>query len=255
MAQMTMASSFDVIRLCSLLLILLKSDITALLSRPLWTQLSGGYADVATTSRKSFIVWSVSNGPARLIIDNTRQIQEVALQRKYDQKNNNNDKVYSFQRTSGTTSTGLWESKVRNAIVSKQWNEASKMLMTLNSTKLSSGRDIVYVITETSRRNQNLSAIIPLLSSMVKLERGFDYTTENDIMPLLFDCSKTNRISTGYRIVSWLYNRNVKFSAKTYSVLLKGKTHSLSSVFNTFLLSLVIFVLLFFSIVMRVEVL
>ena len=224
MPQKTMASSYDVIRLCSILLILLKSDITALLSRPLWSQLSSGY-DAATTSRKSFVAWSVSNGPARLIIDNSRQVQEIAIQRKYDQKNNYNDKVYSFQRSGVTTSTGLWESKVRNAIVSKQWDEASKLLMTLNSTKLASGRDIVYVITETSRRSQNLSAIIPLLSSMVKLERGFDYSTENDIMPLLFDCSKTNRISTGYRIVSWLYSRNMRFSAKTYSVLLKGKEH------------------------------
>ena len=222
MLQSKMVSSYDMIRLCSFLLILLKSDISAFLNQPLWSQLSSGNSDIASTNRRSFIAWSVTNGPARLIIDNSRQIQEVAVQRKNDKDNNNDPKVYSFQRSGGTTSTGLWESKLRNAIVTKQWAEASKHLITLNSTKLSSGRDIVYVITETCRRSQNLSAIIPLLSSIVKLEKGFDYTTENDIMPLLFDCSKTNKISAGYRIISWLYNRGVKFSAKTYSVLLKG---------------------------------
>lgn len=217
-----MISSYDMLRLCLLSLILFKPDISAFLSRPLWSQLSSGYSDVANTNRKLFIAWSVSNGPTRSIVDDSRQIQEINVERKSERKNKNYSKSSNSLGGSGA-STGLWESTLRNAIVYKKWQDASKMLMTLNSTKLSSGRDVVYVITETSRRSQNLSAIIPLLSSLVKLERNYDFTTEDDIMPLLFDCSQTNRIPIGYRIVSWLYTRNVKFSAKTYSVLLKGK--------------------------------
>lgn len=216
-------SCYDIIRLSTFFLILFsKSDTNAFLAKPLWSQALNINNNGPYPYRKPLIAWSVTNEPLRLIIDDSRQIQEIALQRKNEKENSNNPRVYSFQRSSGTTSTGLWESKLRKSIVTKQWEDASRLLRTLNSTKLTSGRDVVYVITETSRKNQNISAIIPMLSSMVKLERGFDYTTENDIMPLLFECSKVNSISAGYRIVSWLYKRNVKFSAKTYSVLLKG---------------------------------
>jgi hypothetical protein len=216
-------SYYDIIRLSLFFLILSsKSDTSAFIAKPLWSQALNTNNDGPYPYRKSLIAWSVTNEPLRLIIDDSRQVQEVALKRKNEKLNSNDPRVYSFQRSSGTTSTGLWESKLRKSIVTKQWDDASKLLRTLNSTKLTSGRDVVYVITETSRKNQNLTAIIPLLSSMIKLERGFDYTTENDVMPLLFECSKTNSISSGYRIVSWLYKRNVKFSAKTYSVLLKG---------------------------------
>lgn len=217
-----MISSYYIIRLCSLSMILLKSDISAFLSRPLWSQISNGYTDITHTNRNLLITWSVSNGPQQLTIEDSRQTQEVDIQRKRAKMGENYSKSSKSERET-RTSTGPWESTLRNAIISKQWVDASKMLATINSTKLASGRDVVYVITETSRRSQNISAIIPLLSSLVKLEKSFDFTTEDDVMPLLFDCSQTNRIPAGYRIVSWLYTRNVKFSAKTYSVLLKGK--------------------------------
>jgi hypothetical protein len=216
------------IRLSTFFLILFsKSDTSAFIAKPLWSQASNTINDGPYPYRKPLIAWSVTNEPLRLVIDDSGQIQDIALKRKNDKQNSNDPRVYSFQRSSGTTSTGLWESKLRKSIVTKQWEDASKLLRNLNSTKLTSGRDVVYVISETSRKNQNLTAIIPLLSSMIKLERGFDYTTENDVMPLLFECSKTNSISSGYRIVSWLYKRNVRFSAKTYSVLLKGNEISL----------------------------
>ena len=222
MPQAAMISLYDIIRISSLLLLLPKSDIDAFLSQPQCLQFSTSYSDVRSTYRKSFEAWSVTSGPPKLVIDNSRQIHDVASERKYNKQNGQTSRVYSFQRSSATTSTGLWESKLRSSIVTKKWDEASSLLRTLNSTKLPSGRDVVYVITETSRKNQNISAIIPLLSAVVKLERGFDYSTENDIMPLLSECSMNNRISAGYRIVTWLYGRDMKFTAKTYSVLLKG---------------------------------
>ena len=199
----------------SFLLIILESNINAFTSRP-----SHFLFDGSSCYRKSMVAWSTTNEQARLL-DNSAQIKDVAETGKSSNQNHN-QKVYSFQRISGTTSTSLWESKLRKSIVTKQFDEAFALLRTLNSTRLASGRDVVYVITETCRKSQNMRTIIPLLSSMVKLPDNFDYTTEDDIMPLLVDCSKTKSISSGYRIISWLQDRKVKFSAKTYSVLLKG---------------------------------
>jgi hypothetical protein len=213
-------------------LLLLKADINAFLSLPLWSQSSNSYAyspnspysaSSSTINRRFLLRCSViEGGSGRSLLDNFQLVEEVAAQRKYDKKNNYNSKIFSFQRVSGTTSTDLWEHKLRTAIVTKNWKGAYKLLKEVNSTRLSTGRDVVYVITETSRRNNNISAIIPLLSSMTNLEEGFDHTTENDVMPLLSDCSKMNSISVGYRIVSWLHTRKVQFSARTYSVLIKG---------------------------------
>ena len=169
-----MISLYDIIRVSSLLLLLPKSDIDAFLSQPQCLQFSTSYSDARSTYRKSFEAWSVTSGPPKLITDNSRQTHDVASERKLNKQSGQTTRVYSFQRSSATTSTGLWESKLRSSIVTKKWDEASILLQTLNSTKLPSGRDVVYVITETSRKNQNISAIIPLLSAMVKLERGFD---------------------------------------------------------------------------------
>lgn len=229
-----LSSSYEIVRVTLILLVLLKSDISAFLGKPVWST----YSYVTCANRRPLIC-SVKSGPVQL--ENSLQTQAIAIQRKYDKKNNYNSKVYSFQRASGTTSTSLWESKLRNAITTKKYDEAFSLLRDLNSTKLPSGRDVVYVITETSRRSNNISAIIPLLSSMTKMANEFDYTTENDVMPLLFDCSTTNSISFGYRIVSWLLKRNVQFSAKTYSVLLKGKSkvfHFFTSILSLLLLTL-----------------
>lgn len=217
---MLSSSFYEIVRITLILQVLLKSDISAFLSKPAWST----YSYLTCTNRRP-LACSVKSEPTRL--ESSQQTQDVALQRKYDKKNNYNSKVYSFQRGSGTTSTSLCESKLRNAISTKNYDEAFSLLRNLNSTKLPSGRDVVYVITETSRRSNNISAIIPLLSSMTEMANGFDYTTENDIMPLLFDCSTSNSISYGYRIVSWLLQRDVRFSAKAYSILLKGTSRVL----------------------------
>ena len=213
----------------SFLLIILESNINAFTSRPSSAHVSYSLLDGSSCYRKSMVAWSTTNDHARLL-DNSPQLQDVGETGKNGNLNHN-QKVYSFQRGSGTTSTSLWESKLRKSIVTKQFDDAFELLRTLNSTKLASGRDVVYVITETCRKSQNMRTIIPLLSSMVKLPDSFDYTTEDDIMPLLVDCSKTKSISSGYRIISWLQDRKVKFSAKTYSVLLKGEVLSTFLIF------------------------
>lgn len=211
----------------SFLLIVLESNINAFTSRPSSAHLSYSILDGCSLYKKSMVARSTTDEHARLL-DNSPQIQDVGEAGKNGNQNHNS-KVYSFQRGSGTTSTSLWESKLRKLIVTKQFDDAFVLLRTLNSTRLASGRDVVYVITETCRKSQNMRTIIPLLSSMVKLSDSFDYTTEDDIMPLLSDCSKTKSISSGYRIMSWLQDRKVKFSAKTYSVLLKGNVSSACS--------------------------
>lgn len=209
----------------SFLLIVLESNINAFTSRPSSVHLSYSIFDGCSFYRKSMVTRSTTDGR---LLDNSPQIQDVGEAVKNGNQNHNT-KVYSFQRGSGTTSTSLWESKLRKLIVTKQFDDAFVLLRTLNSTRLASGRDVVYVITETCRKSQNMRTIIPLLSSMVKLSDSFDHTTEDDIMPLLSDCSKTKSISSGYRIMSWLQDRKVKFSAKTYSVLLKGSVYSTCS--------------------------
>lgn len=226
MLKQMFSLSFDMIwiYLLFLVLVLFQSDCTrAFISKPATWQ-TYSYVNNRVVS---IIVWSVLDEPGRVAaVDRTREIQEVAMERKYNKENNYNSKVYSFQRSSSTTSTTLWESKLRNATIYKDWNTASTLLNTLKSTKLSSGHDVVYIITETCRRSNSVAGIIPLLSAMTNLEKGFDYTTENDIMPFLVDCVKTksNSISMGYRVVSWLQNKDVIFTAKTYSTLLKGIT-------------------------------
>ena len=124
-----------------------------------------------------------------------------------------------------STSTGKkysWEDKLRGAIVNERLEDAIKLVQGLRSTRLSSGRDIVYVITETSRRAGNIQTIaLPLLAA-IPLNR-FDMTKEDDIMPMLSDSIKsTNGVTTSYRIVLLLTERGVSFTAKAYSVLMKG---------------------------------
>ena len=115
-----------------------------------------------------------------------------------------------------------WEDKLRGAIVNERLDDAIKLVQGLRSTRLSSGRDVVYVITETSRRAGNMRTMaLPLLAA-IPLER-FDMTREDDIMPMLSDSIKsTNGVTTSYRIVLLLTERGVNFTAKAYSVLMKG---------------------------------
>jgi pentatricopeptide repeat protein len=114
------------------------------------------------------------------------------------------------------------EAQLRKAITVKNWDDAVKLLSELTSTRLASGRDAIFVITETNRRGKSLSAIIPLIST-IPLQQ-LDYTTEDDIIPTLVDLC--NKPSTGMKfaakLVGLLIGRGVKFSAKTYSILISG---------------------------------
>ena len=139
---------------------------------------------------------------------------------------NNADTMTDVETTASTsTSTSKkysWEDKIRGAIVNGRLEDAIKLVQSLRSTRLSSGRDIVYVITETSRRAGNIQTIaLPLLAA-IPLNK-FDMTREDDIMPMLSDSIKSSYgVATSYRIVLLLTERGVRFSAKAYSVLLKG---------------------------------
>ena len=121
----------------------------------------------------------------------------------------------SFKVTKKST-----ESSLRNSILSKDWVTANDLLKPIITTKLPSGRDIVYVIVETCRRSNAISNITPLLSSLPL--NSFDYTTEDDIMPMIAESSKLQTIAKSYRIMKLLQSKSVRFSAKTYSIFLKG---------------------------------
>jgi hypothetical protein len=116
---------------------------------------------------------------------------------------------------------GELELNIRKSISKRSWSNTTEMLQGLNTTRLSSGRDVVYVITETSRRARNVGAILPLLTSLPL--KKLDYTTEDDVIPTLVECcSRTNRLDVASKIVSLLRKRGVHFSAKTYSILISG---------------------------------
>ena len=111
------------------------------------------------------------------------------------------------------------EKILRKLISNNKAKEASIIISQLNSSKLQSGRNIVYVITETSRRSFNYQIILPLLQS-IPIE-SFQ-CTENDIMPLLCDCAEHQNMKIIQPIINYLNMQNIKFSAKAFSVMIKG---------------------------------
>lgn len=108
---------------------------------------------------------------------------------------------------------------IRRAIRAERWKDLSVALELLPSSYFKSGRNIVYTITETCRKNGNLAAALPLLRAIPK--NIFD-CTEDDIMPMLSDAANKNYIIQVQPILSYLQSVGVKFTGRAYSSMLKG---------------------------------
>ena len=81
----------------------------------------------------------------------------------------NSEKLSSFIDTANVVfEPSNWEKNTRKAIVSKSWTDASTLAQSLESTILPSGRNAVYVISETCRRSKNMTAVVPLLRLIPK---------------------------------------------------------------------------------------
>lgn len=134
-------------------------------------------------------------------------------------KNGKDKKVY--KSTKEHEYHGL-ETNIRDAIVKDDRSQLKMLLETRlsQSTKLPSGRDIVFVIAETCRRSDNLSNMLPIML-MIPLTR-FD-SEEGDIIPMINFCAENNCMKNAFELLVWLEDeRHVQFSAKSYSILLKG---------------------------------
>ena len=117
-----------------------------------------------------------------------------------------------------SSKSGL-ERDIRSAIVSRSWNTVENLLERLQTTILPSGRNAVFVVSETCRRSNNMTAVIPLLSLIPKSSLQ---CKEDDIMPMLSDCVSTGDMISAQKIFSWLEENGIPLTAKIYSLMLKG---------------------------------
>jgi hypothetical protein len=110
------------------------------------------------------------------------------------------------------------EDRLRKSILSSDFNKTKSMLYTLNNTMLSNGRNVIYIITETCRKSNQHAQILQILSSI----RTDINCKEDDVMPLINECVDKNDMSLAQDVVSFLMEKQIKLSAKLFSLLLKG---------------------------------
>lgn len=111
---------------------------------------------------------------------------------------------------------------------------------------LKSGRNLVYVISETCRVVSNMSAVLPLLTQLpgaTAVEDTMDNTlylpnpssqrgrgvqrpgmdcSDNDVLPAISSCIKNNLVFEASRILAFLSHQQVDISPKAVSLLIKG---------------------------------
>jgi len=123
-----------------------------------------------------------------------------------------------------TNSQTSLERSIRNAITRKDWELARREIATAKSSVLDSGRNIVFVILETCRRADSIEQVVPLLNS-ISFSASID-AKEDDVIPTLSAVASTATQNTrrAHDIVVALEKRGVTFTARTYSILLKGDT-------------------------------
>lgn len=97
---------------------------------------------------------------------------------------------------------------------------ATDMLKALNTTTLSNGRDVIYIIVETCRRSGNFNILYELLASLESCDEL--NSNENDIMPFLSESSNKGNMRQAYKLVEWFHDKHIPLTAKSYSTLLKG---------------------------------
>ncbi len=133
----------------------------------------------------------------------------------------NYKKTYNNKKGgNGNNYNNVWEHRIRKAIHRGDWLAAESFVNQLNSTELPSGRNAVYVITETCRRANEFTAIVPLLE---KIPDEIFTCREDDILPMLNDCANKGQMRPAQRVLTFFENKQyISLTAKTYSVMLKG---------------------------------
>ena len=116
----------------------------------------------------------------------------------------------------------MLEKLLRSLIAKEEWEALGKELSGLSSASLASGRNAVYIVSETLRRKGDVSKLVPLLSKITPDQALA--CSEDDVMPLLSDIASNQPGQTRamLELVQFLILRNVTLSAKSFSVLFKG---------------------------------
>lgn len=117
---------------------------------------------------------------------------------------------------------GKEEKAIFDLIRAKDYPALRTALLALPSTRLESGRNVVYTLCETSRRMKDISQVLPLLACITP-SAPLD-CSEDDVMPLMDAWADQPDGAEGgvFELVSYMQERGVVFSAKGFSVLLKG---------------------------------
>eukprot|EP01038_Epipyxis_sp_PR26KG_P009208 gene9208-12418_t len=140
------------------------------------------------------------------------------------------NRVYILRSRENDSTSPNIELTLRNFIATKQFDEAKKIISSLNSTILpsSGGRNVVYVITETCRITGSVNAILPFLKSFNNNSNkkinsnNLIECDENDVMPLLNEYATIGNMRPIQPIITYLIQNGMKTTAKTYATLLKG---------------------------------
>ena len=111
------------------------------------------------------------------------------------------------------------EKILRSYIVSSNVIEACSILNSLNSSILDTGRNVIYVICETCRRSNQVPLITRLLQA---IPHHVFACTEDDVIPLLCEYVEKSNMKPVQPVISYLNARNTVFSAKAFSIMLKG---------------------------------
>ena len=118
------------------------------------------------------------------------------------------------------------EKRLRSLVSGCEWEALRLELGALSSCQLASGRNVVFLLTETLRRMERVDMAVPLLSSIMP-GKALD-CSEDDVMPMLDKYARAPKctqvsMAPAMKIFSYLSDeRKVSFSVKGYSVLLKG---------------------------------
>ena len=147
------------------------------------------------------------------------------------------NRVLLASTTTTSSSYTHVENNIRRFIRQKKWADALESSSEWAPPSGNLTRTATYVIVETCRRSNSPHQILELLR---QLPAGhFEYTREDDIMPYLSDlggysnCTKENG-QRARELISYLSEQGVKFTAKTFSVLLKKCVSDYEDIVATF---------------------
>lgn len=106
-------------------------------------------------------------------------------------------------------------------ILSKEVNETSSG----NLLRFNNGRSAVYMIGKFCNDYNRNEFMVPLLKSLKSINQAQEY----DVYPYVSDCVSKKRSMSGFDLIRYLEDNDVKLSIKLYSMLLQGKVYQIFS--------------------------